>query len=92
MQIDSAKPPRTQYNRLGQDFDLGMVNVAPPEEKEPWNAFIHSTRFWVMLLGALSIYLETKSWIGEAERNLIATVSALFLATRTIDRLGEKMR
>lgn len=62
------------------------------QPKEEWYAFLKSNRFWVMSLGILSIYLEQKGFIGEAERNAIASFSALFLATRTIDRLGENMR
>lgn len=48
--------------------------------------FIYSTRFWAVILGALSIYLESKGYIGEPERNLIATIVAGFTAIRTIDR------
>lgn len=53
--------------------------------------FIYSTRFWALALGALSIYLEAKGFIGEPERNLIATIVAGFTAIRTIDRnMGDK--
>jgi hypothetical protein len=51
--------------------------------------FLKATRFWVMVLGGISIYLETKGFIGEAERNLIATLSASFVTIKTIDKLGE---
>ena len=53
-------------------------------------SFLKATRFWVMLIGSLSVYAQTKGWIGEAEMQLIATVSGLFIAVRTVDRLGEK--
>lgn len=49
-------------------------------------AFLQSTRFWALILGSLAIYLETKGFIGEPERNLIATVVAWFTAIKTIDR------
>lgn len=60
---------------------------------DPWWAFIQSNRFWVMVLGAVSIYLETKgfSWWGEAERNLVASIAATFITVRTIDKIAEKI-
>lgn len=54
-------------------------------------SFLKSNRFWVMLIGALSVYAEAKGWIGEPERNLIATLSAVFITVRTIDRGTEKL-
>jgi len=39
-------------------------------------AFLLSTRFWAIILGSLAIYLESKGYIGEPERNLIATIVA----------------
>jgi len=51
--------------------------------------FLKATRFWVMVLGGISIYLESKGLIGIEERNLIATLSASFVAVRTIDKLNE---
>ena len=53
-------------------------------------SFLKAPRFWVMLIGALSIYAQAKGWIGEPEMQLIATVSGLFIAVRTIDRISEK--
>jgi len=39
----------------------------------------------------VSVYLESKGYIGEPERNLIATIVAGFTAIRTIDRnMGDK--
>ncbi len=49
-------------------------------------SFLLSTRFWAIILGSLAIYLETKGYIGEPERNLIATIVAWFTAVKTIDR------
>lgn len=88
--IDSAIPPVARYNEPQGPLDLGSVQVPT---KEPWNAFIYSTRFWIMVVGVLSVYLEAKgfSWWGEAERNLVASLAAIFVTVRTIDRLGEKM-
>jgi hypothetical protein len=72
--------------------------VEPPVEAtpafsgaKPWWSFVKAPRFWVMIGGALSIYFETKGWIGEPERNLIATVSAIFVTVATLDRGAEKM-
>lgn len=48
--------------------------------------FLTSTRFWAAVLTAISFYLETKGYIGEPERNLIATITSIFIGVRTIDR------
>ena len=53
--------------------------------------FLMAPRFWVMIFGSLSIYAESKGWIGEAERNLIATISAIFIGVQTVDRVSEKI-
>lgn len=53
--------------------------------------FIKSNRFWVMVIGALSIYLKARGIIGEPEMALIATISAGFIVVRTVDRLGEEV-
>lgn len=49
-------------------------------------AFLKSTRFWAVILGAISMYLESKGLIGEPERNLIATIVVGFTTIKTIDR------
>jgi hypothetical protein len=52
--------------------------------------FIFSTRFWAMIIGALSIYLKAKGLIGEPEMMLIATITAGFVAVKTLDKnVGE---
>lgn len=61
------------------------------EQKEAWYAFLRSTRFWIMILGSLSVYGESKGWIGEPERNLISTISAVFITVKTLDRSAEKL-
>ena len=43
-----------------------------------------------MIIGALSIYLKSKGWIGEAEMLLIATITAGFTLVRTVDRATEQ--
>lgn len=52
--------------------------------------FLQSTRFWAMIIGAISIYLKTKGYIGEPEMQLVSTIMAGFIAVRTIDRFGEQ--
>lgn len=52
--------------------------------------FLTSTRFWALIIGALSVYLQTKGFIGDPEMILIATVTTGFTAIRTIDRAAEK--
>lgn len=51
--------------------------------------FLKSTRFWVMIVGAVAVYLKMKGLIGEPEMQLIATLSATFIAVRTIDKFNE---
>lgn len=53
--------------------------------------FIFSTRFWALIIGAVSFYLKTKGIIGDAEMILIETIVAGFIGIRTIDRVGEKI-
>lgn len=55
-------------------------------EQEPKFGFIYSTRFWVMIIGALAIYLQMKGLIGDAEMWLVGTISAGFVGIKTIDR------
>ena len=49
-------------------------------------AFLLSSRFWALIIGALSIYLQQKGFIGEPEMLLIATITAGFATIRTVDR------
>lgn len=79
-----------------QALESEVVEYPPVElpvasKIDPWWAFVRSTRFWVMILGATSVYLETKGWIGEPERNFIATISTVFITVKTLDRGAEKM-
>jgi len=53
--------------------------------------FLKSNRFWVMVFGAVALYLQMKGFIGEAELTLIGTIVAGFIGIRTIDRFGEKI-
>lgn len=53
--------------------------------------FLQSPRFWALLIGAVSLYLQTKGYIGEPEMVLIGTIVAGFIGVRTIDRFAEKM-
>lgn len=53
-------------------------------------AFLKSTRFWSLVIGAVSIYLKTKGYIGEPEMVLISTITAGFITVRTIDRATEQ--
>lgn len=54
-------------------------------------SFLKSNRFWVMVLGAAVIYLQSKGWIGEAEMKLFATLAAGFVTIRTVDRATEQL-
>lgn len=50
--------------------------------------FLKSTRFWAIVIGALSIYLQTKGIFGDAEMVLVATVTAAFTVVRTVDKFN----
>ena len=52
--------------------------------------FLTSSRFWAMVIGAVSIYLKAKGWIGEPEMLLIAIITAGFTVIRTADRISEQ--
>jgi hypothetical protein len=51
--------------------------------------FLQSNRFWALVIGALSIYAQSKGWIGDSEMILIATITAGFTTIKTIDRSVE---
>lgn len=48
--------------------------------------FLRAPRFWVMVIGAVALYLQAKGFIGEAEMVLIGTLTAGFVTVKTIDR------
>lgn len=53
-------------------------------------SFLRATRFWAMAIAAASFYVKSKGWIGEAEMQLIASLTAGFVVVRTIDRATEQ--
>lgn len=53
--------------------------------------FIYAPRFWALVIGAVSIYAQTKGWIGEAEMTLIATLTGGFITVGTVDRISDKI-
>jgi len=53
--------------------------------------FLKSTRFWALVIGAVTLYLQGKGIIGESELTLIGTIVAGFIGVRTVDRFGEKI-
>lgn len=61
------------------------------DKEEPHWAFLKSTRFWALVIGAVVYYLHSKSWVGQMEMVLIETIMAGFAGFRTVDRLGEKI-
>jgi hypothetical protein len=48
--------------------------------------FLTSSRFWALVIGAVSIYLKMKGFIGEPEMMLIATITSGFTIIKTLDR------
>lgn len=53
-------------------------------------AFLTSTRFWALVIGAILFYLKSKNWIGESEMILVNTILAGFITIKTIDRASEQ--
>lgn len=49
-------------------------------------AFLKSNRFWSLVIGAVSMYLQAKGIIGDAEMILIATITSGFIVIKTVDR------
>ena len=64
--------------------------ISDETEQHPWYDFVTSTRFWAIVIGVFSIYAEAKGWIGEPEKNAIATLTASFTAVKTVDRYSDK--
>lgn len=53
--------------------------------------FLTKLRFWSMVITALSIYAQSKGWIGQPEMVLVASITGGFWITGTIDRnIGDK--
>lgn len=52
--------------------------------------FLYATRFWALVLLALSVYGQRKGWIGEPEMILISTITGGFTIVRTVDRATEQ--
>lgn len=59
-------------------------------ETKPQFAFLSSTRFWAIVIASVSVYAQTKGWIGDPEMVLIASISTAFTLVRTVDRIGDK--
>jgi len=53
-------------------------------------AFLKATRFWALVIGAVSAYLKIKGYIGEAELTLIGIITGGFITVRTVDRATEQ--
>jgi hypothetical protein len=54
-------------------------------------AFLTSTRFWALIIGAVAIYMSQEGIISEALSQLITTVSAVFIGIKSVDRFSEQM-
>ncbi len=76
------KPIPEEYNEVVGNKILSD-NIKDMDDKF---AFLTSSRFWALVIGALSIYLQAKGYIGEAEMQLIATITAGFTVIKTLDR------
>ncbi len=54
-------------------------------------AFLKAPRFWAMVIGAVSIYLKAKGFIGVEEMTLVSTIMGGFIVVRTVDRASEQI-
>jgi len=54
-------------------------------------AFLTSTRFWAIVLGAVAVYFRENGTIGESEMMLINTILGGFIIVKTVDRASEKI-
>ena len=53
-------------------------------------AFLSSTRFWALVVGAVLFYLQSKGILGDAEMILANTIIDDFITIKTVDRnLGD---
>lgn len=53
--------------------------------------FLFASRFIALVLGATTVYLRTKGWIGEAESNFIYTIAGGFITVKTVDKFALNM-
>lgn len=51
-------------------------------------AFLSSTRFWALVVGAVSFYLKTRGILGESEMLLITTIMGGFITLNTVDKFN----
>ncbi len=79
-----------------EDYDATVAvgdSIYQEHNKDMKNSkfeFLTSSRFWAIVIGALSVYLQAKGYIGQAEMQLIATITAAFTLVRTADRMSEQ--
>jgi len=59
--------------------------------KESTFIFLQSPRFWALVIGAVSYYLQQKGLFGSEEMTLVATITGLFITIRTLDRSAEML-
>lgn len=81
---------------MGQEdiININGVEYAPYQPgqvvKTPGKfEFLLAPRFWAMVIGILSIYLEKKGLLGQDEMTMLASLTALFIGVRTFDRSVE---
>ena len=54
-------------------------------------AFLTSTRFYAVIIGAIAIYLSQEGIISEALSQLIITVAGGFTLIKSVDRFSEQI-
>ena len=90
------------YDKVPEEFDEDnyLVDELLEDEKHFMSLFekggrlefLTANRFIAVVIGAITIYCETKGWIGEPERNLITTIMGSFVTVSTIDKFAEKIK
>lgn len=53
--------------------------------------FLKSERFWAIVINAITLYLQQRGIIGEAELALITAIVAPFVIVGTVDRVGKNI-
>lgn len=53
--------------------------------------FLKSERFWAIVINAVTLYLQQKGIIGQAELALITAIIAPFVIVGTVDRVGKNI-
>jgi len=86
---ENVEPPVTQQDAPVDDpADKPAPTLA--EKAIDWT-FLKSTRFYAIVLIAVTGYLEAKGYIGQSEMVMIWTIAGGFGIVKTVDRTVDKV-